>query len=98
MLYEVITGRMITGAALLIVLVIGAFATSEIAIMKQIGFGLALAILLDATVVRALLVPASMQLMGPANWWAPRWLRRRERAPAVTETSGSPAGKRNNFV
>lgn len=87
------TGRMITGAALLIVLVIGAFATSEIVIMKQIGFGLALAILLDATVVRALLVPASMQLMGPANWWAPRWLRRRERPSTVSGTSESPAGK-----
>ena len=77
------TGRMITGAALLIVIVIGAFATSEISIMKRIGFELALAILIDATVVRALLVPASMQLLGPANWWAPRWLHRRDVEPAV---------------
>ncbi len=75
------TGRMITGAALLIVLVVGAFATSEVVLMKQIGFGLAVAILLDATVVRALLVPASMHLMGRANWWAPRWLLPRRLPP-----------------
>ena len=71
------TGRMITGAALLLVIVIGAFATSEVIIMKQIGLGLALAILIDATIVRVLLVPASMHVMGGANWWAPKWLRRR---------------------
>ncbi len=86
------TGRMITGAALLIVLVIAAFATSEI--VKQIGVGLALAILIDATIVRALLVPASMQLLGPANWWAPRWLRRREAPPTATNVaSGTQVGK-----
>ena len=68
------TGRLITGAALLLVIVIGAFGTGEVVILKQIGVGLALAIVIDATIVRALLVPASMQLLGRWNWWAPRWL------------------------
>ena len=45
-------------------------------ILKQIGFGLALAILLDATIVRALVVPATMRLMGKANWWSPKWMDR----------------------
>ena len=47
---------------------------SSIIILKQIGFGLALAILLDATIVRALVVPATMRLMGEANWWSPKWM------------------------
>ena len=70
------TGRIITGAALVLVAVSAAFATSELVFMKQLGVGLGLAILIDATVVRALLVPAAMQLMGRANWWAPRPLQR----------------------
>jgi RND superfamily putative drug exporter len=49
---------------------------SSIIILKQIGFGLALAILIDATIVRALVVPATMRLMGKANWWSPKWLDR----------------------
>ena len=82
------TGRIITSAALLLVIVVGAFSTSGIVIVKAIGIGLVIAILLDATVVRALLVPATMRLLGRANWWAPapmaRWWARhglRERAP-----------------
>ncbi|MEE8421721.1 MAG: MMPL family transporter [Dehalococcoidia bacterium] len=70
------TGRIITGAALVIVVVVGAFATSEIVIMKQLGLGLALAVFIDATIIRALLVPAVMQLMGDSNWWAPAPLQR----------------------
>jgi RND superfamily putative drug exporter len=74
------TGRLITSAALLLVVVIGAFATSKILFMKTIGVGMALAIALDATVIRALLVPATMRLMGSWNWWAPavltRWWQR----------------------
>ncbi|MEO8288994.1 MAG: MMPL family transporter [Chloroflexota bacterium] len=66
------TGGIITSAALLLVVVIGAFAMSEVQIIKQIGIGLALAILVDATVVRTLLVPATMRLLGKYNWWAPR--------------------------
>ena len=59
------------GAALLLAVVIGAFATSGITFIKMIGVGMLVAILLDATVVRTLLVPAAMRLMGRANWWAP---------------------------
>ena len=65
------TGRIITSAALLFVVVVGAFATSGISFIQMIGVGLAVAVLVDATVVRALLVPATMQLLGRWNWWAP---------------------------
>lgn len=68
------TGRLITGAAAIMVVVFSAFGLSSIVILKQIGFGLALAILLDATIVRALVVPATMRLMGKANWWSPKWM------------------------
>ena len=68
------TGRLITGAAAIMVVVFSAFGLSSIIILKQIGFGLALAILLDATIVRALVVPATMRLMGEANWWSPKWM------------------------
>ena len=71
------TGRIITSAALLLGVVIGAFSTSGIQFMKELGVGMLVALLIDATVVRALLVPASMRLLGRANWWAPgplaRW-------------------------
>ena len=69
------TGRLITGAAAVIVIVIGAMATSEIVFLKTLGVGLALAIVIDATIVRALLVPALMLLMGKWNWYCPRFLR-----------------------
>ena len=70
------TGRIITSAALLLVVVIGAFATSGIVFIKMIGIGLVIAIIIDATLVRALLVPATMRLMGKWNWWAPAPLAR----------------------
>jgi len=70
------TGGIITSAALLLVVVIGAFSTSGVQFIKMIGVGLALAIVVDATVVRGLLVPAAMRLLGEWNWWAPRRLRR----------------------
>lgn len=66
------TGRLITSAALLLIVINGAFVTSSIVFMKQLGLGMALAVALDATIVRALLVPAAMRLMGRWNWWAPR--------------------------
>ncbi len=69
------TGRIVTAAALLLMTAIGAFATSEIVFIKLLGVGAALSVLIDATIVRALLVPALMGLLGQANWWAPRWLR-----------------------
>lgn len=70
------TGGIITSAAMLLVIVIGAFSTSGITFIKLIGVGMIVAIVVDATVVRALLVPATMRLLGDANWWAPGGLRR----------------------
>jgi RND superfamily putative drug exporter len=70
------TGRIITSAALLLAVVIGAFGLSGIVFMKMIGIGMLVALLIDATVVRALLVPATMKLLGGWNWWAPGPLRR----------------------
>ena len=70
------TGRLVTAAALLFCVAIGAFVTSHIFFVKQLGFGAALAVAIDATVVRALLVPAIMGRLGERTWWAPRPLRR----------------------
>ena len=70
------TGRIITSAAGILVLVAGAFVTSDVTIIKAFGLGIAIAVLLDATVVRALLVPALMRIMGDWNWWAPQFLLR----------------------
>jgi RND superfamily putative drug exporter len=70
------TGRIVTAAAALLAVTFLAFATSGISFVKLFGLGLALAVLMDATIVRALLVPAFMGLAGDANWWAPRWMRR----------------------
>ncbi len=70
------TGRIVTAAALLFCVAIGAFATSEIIFIKEVGIGTALAVLIDATIVRALLVPSLMELLGKWNWWAPRPLRK----------------------
>ncbi|MDQ1495672.1 MAG: putative drug exporter of the superfamily [Actinomycetota bacterium] len=71
------SGRIITSAALLLVIVIGSFAMSKVATLKLLGLGMALAIAVDATIVRAMLVPAVMRLLGTSNWWAPgpfaRW-------------------------
>ncbi|MCX4904254.1 MMPL family transporter [Streptomyces sp. NBC_00878] len=70
------TGRLITAAALVVATVLGALATSELSLLKLLGAGLALAVLVDATLVRGILVPAVMKLCGRANWWAPAPLRR----------------------
>jgi RND superfamily putative drug exporter len=70
------TGRIVTAAALLFAVAIGAFATSPLVFIKELGVGIALAVLIDASIVRALLVPSLMALLGPANWWAPKPLRR----------------------
>jgi uncharacterized membrane protein YdfJ with MMPL/SSD domain len=70
------TGRIVTAAALLFVVAIGAFAASRIVVIKEIGVGTAVAVALDATIVRAVLVPALMGLLGRWNWWAPRPLAR----------------------
>ena len=68
------TGGLITGAAAIMVVVFSAFGLSSVVILKQIGLGLALAIFIDATLVRALVVPSTMRLMGKWNWWSPKWL------------------------
>ena len=70
------SGKIITSAALLIVIVFAGFTAGEIVAMKQLGLGLALAVVIDATIVRCLLVPATMKLMGTWNWWAPKPLAR----------------------
>jgi uncharacterized membrane protein YdfJ with MMPL/SSD domain len=70
------TGRIVTQAAILFCVAIGAFATSSIVFIKEVGVGIAVAVLLDATVIRALLVPSLMALLGERNWWAPAPLRR----------------------
>jgi trehalose monomycolate/heme transporter len=80
------TGGIITSAALLLVVVIGAFSFSGITFIKLIGVAMIIAILVDATVVRALLVPATMRLLGPANWWAPAPLARIYRRYGIGET------------
>jgi uncharacterized membrane protein YdfJ with MMPL/SSD domain len=70
------TGRIVTAAALLFCIAIGAFASSEIIFLKELGVGTALAVLIDASIIRALLVPSLMQLLGDRNWWSPGPLRR----------------------
>jgi uncharacterized membrane protein YdfJ with MMPL/SSD domain len=79
------TGRIVTAAALLFAIAIGAFVTSEIIFIKQVGLGTALAVLIDATIVRALLVPSLMKLLGKWNWWAPRPLRRLHQRVGLSE-------------
>jgi putative drug exporter of the RND superfamily len=69
------TGRVITGAALIIIVVFTGFALGELVMFQQMGFGVAVALLLDATVIRVVLVPATMQLLGERNWYLPRRLR-----------------------
>jgi len=71
------TAPLVTGAALILIVIGVAFATTELVLVKQIGFGMAVALALDATIVRVLLLPATMRWLGPANWWLPAPLRRR---------------------
>ncbi|HEX9436106.1 MAG TPA: MMPL family transporter [Candidatus Limnocylindria bacterium] len=80
------SGRLITGAAAIMVGVFTAFALADVVIVKSIGLGLAIAVALDATVVRALIVPATMRLLGDLNWWAPRRLARLRGRFAASET------------
>jgi RND superfamily putative drug exporter len=84
------TGRIITSAALLLAVVIGAFGLSGIVFMKMMGIGMLVALIVDATVVRALLVPATMKLLGTWNWWAPGPLRRWWQRYGWRETAEAP--------
>ena len=68
------TGGIITGAAVIMVAVFAAFASGRIAALQEMGFGLAIAVFLDATIVRSVLVPSAMKLLGDRNWYLPKWL------------------------
>src|SRR5215210_8302092 len=68
------TARIITGAALIIVAVFAGFAAGDLVMFQQMGFGVAVALLLDATIVRSVQVPAAMKLLGDLNWYLPSWL------------------------
>jgi uncharacterized membrane protein YdfJ with MMPL/SSD domain len=81
------TGRIVTAAALLFAVALGAFATSQILFVKENGVGTALAVLIDASIVRALLVPSLMKLLGRWNWWAPGPLRRLHDRFGISETA-----------
>jgi RND superfamily putative drug exporter len=69
------TARVITGAALIIIVVFMGFASGQIAETQQVGFGVGIALLIDATIIRCVLVPSSMKLLGRWNWYLPSWLR-----------------------
>jgi uncharacterized membrane protein YdfJ with MMPL/SSD domain len=84
------TGRIVTAAALLFAIAIGAFATSQIIFIKENGIGTALAVLIDASLIRALLVPSLMELLGDWNWWAPKPLRRLHERVGLSDTSPEP--------
>jgi len=68
------TARLITGAAAIIVVVFAGFATGQLVAFQEMGFGIAVALAIDATLVRLLLIPAAMRLLGERNWYLPRWL------------------------
>jgi RND superfamily putative drug exporter len=90
------TAKIITGAALIMVAVFAGFASGQLVMFQQMGFGLGVAVVLDATVVRSILVPATMALLGDANWYLPRWLSwlpdlRVEGAPAAMPEQPAPA-------
>jgi uncharacterized membrane protein YdfJ with MMPL/SSD domain len=85
------TGRIVTAAALLFCVAIGALTTSALFFTKQLGLGAALAVAVDASIVRALLVPSLMALMGKWNWWAPRWLKRLHARVGLDERDSAEA-------
>jgi len=85
------SGRIITSAALLVVIVFAGFAAGKMLAIKELGIAMAIAVAVDATLVRCLLVPATMTLLGEANWWAPAPLRRLHARFGLSETAGTPA-------
>jgi RND superfamily putative drug exporter len=82
------TGRLITGAAAIMTFVFGAFAMAELVTVKSIGLGMALAVAVDALVIRTLLVPATMRLLGDLNWWAPAPLARLQQRLGLSHSEG----------
>jgi RND superfamily putative drug exporter len=83
------SGRIITSAALIVVVVTASFVSADVILIKALGLGIALAVFLDATIVRALLVPATMRLLGSWNWWMPAWLARLLPAHSLVDESGA---------
>ncbi len=101
------TARLITGAALIIMAVFSGFAAGDLVMFQQMGFGVAVALLVDATIVRCVLVPASMKLLGEHNWYLPSWLqlgsRRQRRGPpahriAVRQPSPLPTAQTSTLM
>jgi RND superfamily putative drug exporter len=83
------TARVITAAAAIMIAVFLSFVLGDLRVLKMVGFGLAAAVFIDATIVRMILVPATMELLGNANWWLPRWLDRL--LPRITLEGSTPA-------
>ena len=101
---------LITAAAAIMICVFGSFVLADLRVLKLIGFGLAFAVLIDATIVRLVLVPATMELLGDRNWWFPKWLDRivprvhieghdldRELAELTEREGSEPAGPRTDL-
>ncbi|WP_029287126.1 MMPL family transporter [Cellulomonas sp. HZM] len=78
------SGRIITSAAAIIIVVFAGFVAGKLLVIKEVGFALAVAVLIDATIVRLLLVPATMTVLGSANWWAPAWMKRVHERLSIT--------------
>jgi RND superfamily putative drug exporter len=85
------TARIITGAALIIIAVFTGFARGELIMFQQMGFGVAVALLLDATIVRSVLLPSAMKMLGERSWYLPRWLSWMPRLEVETATTPPPA-------
>jgi RND superfamily putative drug exporter len=85
------TARIITGAALIIVAVFAGFAMGDLVMFQQMGFGIAVALLIDATIIRSVLLPAAMQLLGRWNWYLPRWLEWLPRIQIEARAAEAPA-------
>ena len=92
------TGRLITAAALVLAVVAGAFVFSDLVMMKYLAFGLLIALLLDATIVRMFLVPAIMKLLGDDCWWAPKWMKRLQNKIGLGETTLPVERKRPDYA
>jgi putative drug exporter of the RND superfamily len=92
----VATGKIITSAAAIIVVVGLAFTTADVIIVKEIGLGLAISVFLDATLIRSLLVPATMRVLGDWNWWPARYATQPPSAESAILDSRPPAGLRSD--
>jgi RND superfamily putative drug exporter len=86
------TARIITGAALIIVAVFAGFARGDLVMFQEMGFGVGVALLLDATVIRSVVLPSAMKLLGDWNWYLPRWLERLPRLQVEGQPTSVGAG------